>query len=192
MGDCSDLLIGSNFVVFTDNNPLSYLQTSAKLGATEMRWAAELAQFNFTIKYSSGKSNSNADALSRKTSHGIDPTTARLEGITSEGTQVGNEAVGTPLPTCVTAFVEESSETLVQESRVRSQHVAPKATSTFPSFSKKDLAAMQSNDESISRLWHYWKSKHPPTLRLLMKEEKPARKLLRGNASERMKASCTA
>ncbi|KXJ10002.1 Retrovirus-related Pol polyprotein from transposon gypsy [Exaiptasia diaphana] len=47
-----------------------HLQTTAKLGATEMRWAAELAQFNFNIKYRSGRSNGNADALSRKVSNG--------------------------------------------------------------------------------------------------------------------------
>ena len=33
-------LLGTEFVVFTDNNPLSHLQ-SAKLGAVEQRWAAE-------------------------------------------------------------------------------------------------------------------------------------------------------
>lgn len=59
-----DYLLGGSFVVFTDNNPLSYLQT-AKLGATEMRWVAQLAQFNFKITYRSGKSNTNADVLSR-------------------------------------------------------------------------------------------------------------------------------
>ena len=76
-----DLLLGSEFIVFTDNNPLSYLQTTAKLGATETRWAAELAQFTFTIKYLSGRSNKNADALSRKVSHGEEPPVARLEDI---------------------------------------------------------------------------------------------------------------
>ena len=51
-----DYLLGSKFVVFTDNNPLSYIQT-AKLGATEMRWVSQLAQFNFTVKFRSGKVN---------------------------------------------------------------------------------------------------------------------------------------
>lgn len=37
-----DYLIGRSFVVYTDNNPLDYLQT-AKLRATEMRWCAQLA-----------------------------------------------------------------------------------------------------------------------------------------------------
>ena len=30
-----DLLIGSEFTVYTDNNPLSYINSTAKLGATE-------------------------------------------------------------------------------------------------------------------------------------------------------------
>ena len=42
-------LLGSKFEVFTDNNPLKYLQTTAKLGALEQRWAAQLALFDFTI-----------------------------------------------------------------------------------------------------------------------------------------------
>ena len=63
-----DLLIGSKFVVYTDNNPLSYIQTTARVGATEMHWVADLAQFNFSVKYRSGKTNRNADALSRKSS----------------------------------------------------------------------------------------------------------------------------
>jgi hypothetical protein len=58
-------LFGSKFEIITDNNPLSYLQTSAKLGAVEQRWQAQLAQFNFTITYHSGKLNRAADALSR-------------------------------------------------------------------------------------------------------------------------------
>ena len=59
-----EYLLGHKCVVFTDNNPLSYLQ-SAKLGATEQRWAAQLAAFDFEIKYRAGRVNQNADALSR-------------------------------------------------------------------------------------------------------------------------------
>ena len=54
-------LLGSEFMIYTDNNPLSHLQT-AKLGAVEQRWAAALALFNFTIKYRPGRTNGNADA----------------------------------------------------------------------------------------------------------------------------------
>lgn len=59
-----DYLVGRHFTVFTDNNPLSHLQT-AKLGAVESRWCAELEQFNFTVKYKSGQDNTVADELSR-------------------------------------------------------------------------------------------------------------------------------
>ncbi|XP_070405900.1 uncharacterized protein [Nothobranchius furzeri] len=38
---------------------------TARLGATEQRWVAQLASFNYSIKYRPGKSNTNADALSR-------------------------------------------------------------------------------------------------------------------------------
>lgn len=175
-----DLLIGTEFVVYTDNNPLSYLQITAKLGATEMRWAAELAQFTFTIKYRSGRSNRNADALSRKVLHGEEPPVARLEAMTSGCLLELGGGTGTCIPDCVRACVEEATAgLLLQESRVRSSVVAPKAMSTFPSISSADMATMQRGDETIGRLWHYWTKKHPPTLRQLMKEPKPARKLLR-------------
>lgn len=59
-----EYLLGARFTVFTDNNPLSYLQT-AKLGAVEQRWASQLALFDFEIKYRRGTMNRNADALSR-------------------------------------------------------------------------------------------------------------------------------
>ena len=42
------------------------IQTTAKLGALEQRWAAQLALFDFSISYKSGRSNANADALSRQ------------------------------------------------------------------------------------------------------------------------------
>ena len=54
------------FVVYTDNNPLTYVLTTAKLNATGLRWVADLAEFDFTIKYRPGKENVDADCLSRK------------------------------------------------------------------------------------------------------------------------------
>ena len=57
-------MLGSKFTVYTDNNPLAYVQTS-KLGASQIRWLSELALFNFNIIYRSGKTNQAADALSQ-------------------------------------------------------------------------------------------------------------------------------
>lgn len=53
------------FTIYTDN-PLTYVLTSAKLNATGLRWVADLAEFNFVIKYRPGKTNSDADGLSRR------------------------------------------------------------------------------------------------------------------------------
>ena len=61
-----DYLHGApHFVVKTDNNPLTYVLTTAKLDATGHRWLAALAAFNFEIQYISGFVNRDADALSR-------------------------------------------------------------------------------------------------------------------------------
>ena len=59
------LYYAPEFVVYTDNNPLTYVLTSAKLNATGLRWVGELADFNFEIWYRPGKSNTNVDSLSR-------------------------------------------------------------------------------------------------------------------------------
>ena len=59
-----EYLYGGKFEVFTDNNPLTYILTTAKLDATGQRWVANLAKYTFSIKYKSGKSNVDADALS--------------------------------------------------------------------------------------------------------------------------------
>ena len=44
-------LYGSNFEVYTDNNPLTYIMSSAKLDATAQRWVASLATYHFKIFY---------------------------------------------------------------------------------------------------------------------------------------------
>ena len=59
------LYYAPEFTVYTDNNPLTYVLTSAKLNAASLRWVGELADFRFQIKYRAGKSNNDADTLSR-------------------------------------------------------------------------------------------------------------------------------
>jgi hypothetical protein len=61
----SDYLYNQTFTVMTDNNPLTYVLTSAKLDATGHRWVAALASYDFSIVYRPGASNADADALSR-------------------------------------------------------------------------------------------------------------------------------
>ena len=59
------LYYSPKFTVFTDNNPLTYILTTAKLNVTGLRWVGELSDFNFDIKYRPGRSNTDADSLSR-------------------------------------------------------------------------------------------------------------------------------
>ena len=59
-----DQLLGSEFHVFTDNNPLTYVLTTAKLDATGHRQVAALSNYMFSITYKAGKGHVHADALS--------------------------------------------------------------------------------------------------------------------------------
>ena len=61
-----DYLYGAQFEVVTDNNPLTYVLSTAKLDATGHRWVAALANYNFPITYRSGRLNQDADGLSRQ------------------------------------------------------------------------------------------------------------------------------
>ena len=70
-----DYLLGSKFTVYTDNNPVAYVKKgSNRLGASQIRWLADLASFDFDIKYRTGKSNTAADALSRRSHPKLDKT----------------------------------------------------------------------------------------------------------------------
>ena len=60
-----DYLYGNKFMVRADNNPLTYVLTTAKLDATGHRWLAALSSYNFQLQYRSGRKNQDADAFSR-------------------------------------------------------------------------------------------------------------------------------
>ena len=57
-------LYGEHFEAYMDNNPLTYVLTTAKLDAPGQKWVASLANYNFKILYKCGKLNVEADALS--------------------------------------------------------------------------------------------------------------------------------
>ena len=55
----------NEFVVRTDNNPLTYIFSSTNLDAAGQRWVAQLASYNFSLEYQKGKDNTVADFLSQ-------------------------------------------------------------------------------------------------------------------------------
>ena len=59
----------NEFIVRTDNNPLTYIFLSANLDAAGQRWVAHLASYIFSLEYQKGKDNTVADFLSRMNEH---------------------------------------------------------------------------------------------------------------------------
>ena len=47
----------NKFVACTDNNPLTYIFSSANLDAAGQRWVARLTSYNFSLEYQKGKDN---------------------------------------------------------------------------------------------------------------------------------------
>jgi len=61
----SDYLTGNHFTVYTDNNPLTHVLTSAELDATDQRWASALGHYSFDVFYRDCHRNADADGMSR-------------------------------------------------------------------------------------------------------------------------------
>jgi hypothetical protein len=62
-------LVGDPFEVHTDHASLKFLEKAEK--GRLARWALNLAEFDFLIKYKKGSNNANADAMSRNLLHSV-------------------------------------------------------------------------------------------------------------------------
>lgn len=61
----SRYLVGTHFKIYTDHRPLQWLSSKAKLPRRLERYALELQGYDYEVVYKTGKSNLDADALSR-------------------------------------------------------------------------------------------------------------------------------
>ena len=70
------------FVVWTDNNLLTYVLTMPNLDATGHRWVGTLALFQFELEYQKGAKNGAVDVLSRvPISHSWQTVQSLLKGV---------------------------------------------------------------------------------------------------------------
>nr|KAG5696950.1 hypothetical protein BaRGS_015914 [Batillaria attramentaria] len=149
-------LIGAKFSVITDNNPLTHFKT-AKLGALEQRWAAQLAQFDFDVQYRPGKVNP-ADALSRLPY----PTTSEPESTAIPPEVVGAredlavQHLSVSSTTCDRLAANPTADIApparLQDPVVQADKVADPAAATtevFPHLSPAQLQRLQQEDADI-------------------------------------------
>lgn len=187
-----DYLYGQSFTVVTDNNPLRYVLTTAKLDATSYRWLAALSTFSFDIQYRAGKQNQDGDALSRRR-HGplvndncSQEESQRIHQFTSHHLT----PVDVVKATCqYHAAVNEESppHCLVESLAIHPDAIPPvyedveselQGFCSVPTHSEGDLARLQREDPSISVIIKALESGEPahqqdvqsPELMLMLRE----------------------
>ena len=144
------LYYAPSFTVFTDNNPLTYIITTAKLNATAHRWVTELADFHFTIRYRPGHANRDADFLSRLPSD----IHAFIKDCTEETSENTFKAIVTPV-------VETSQDNSAWISALTVDTDLPQHDSQssdalqFKFISNADIKSAQDEDPVISCVMRY-------------------------------------
>ena len=166
------LYYAPEFVVYTDNNPLTYVLTSAKLNATGLRWVGELADFNFETRYRPGKLNVDADSLSRLPSDFNTYMDSCTETVPRESLNASISAIQTLSngdSTWLTSLTDEEEELYQVDSL--SQAARNQVTVV-------DLVKAQREDPHIGRVLKFIKTNHKPTAAEKHKELPLTRKFL--------------
>ena len=160
-------------MVYTDNNPLTYALTTARLNATGHRWVAELSEFKFDIKYRPGHSNRDADALSRMpvnfTSYmdsctnniTLDQIKAGIDGISAQAT---GDAIWISAVTLDGSLVENDKDFLTDDQ---------------PTISKYEIQQAQKQDRVISRVLAFKSEGRRPPSEITKQELSGTKTLLR-------------
>ena len=166
------LYYAPEFVVYTDNNPLTYVLTTAKLNATGLRWVGELAEFNFEIRYRPGKSNTDADSLSRLPADFKVYMDSCSEIISPESLQASISAVN----------ALANGDSIWLTSLTDKEEELPQDDVLFPPTCNQvrviDLVKGQQEDPSIGRVLKFIKATRKPTVTQKRREPPPVRKYL--------------
>ena len=163
-----DFLYGKHFEVSTDNNPLTYVLTSAKLDATGHRWLAALGSYDFSLKYKSGKSNGDADGLSRRPQDNIELFSDAVKSICQAYTVKRGNCPYVEALVLTNAYQQVDS-------------IDPSVHLDLDSTELKsvDWAKEQLEDPHISRVYGFVKSGHCPQREDLLSENPEVVKYLR-------------
>lgn len=159
--------------VYTDNNPLIYILTSAKLDATRQRWVAELADYNFKIHYKPERLNGDADTLSRMPLEVEDLQKFCTETCCKEEmvAVVDGITVGKPsfdgLSHCEPTVVEAEEEK------------GSIGRCTIAALSKKEISRLQDKDPVLDRVKQIVRAGQTPDKKRLKKESVQVRRWLR-------------
>ncbi|KAI8503655.1 retrotransposon-like protein 1 [Branchiostoma belcheri] len=155
------LYYAPSFEVYTDNNPLTYVLSTAKLNATGHRWVAELADYNFSIKYRPGKANADADVLSRVPR----PSPGDAERFMATCTE---EVSGDVLSATTQAMqaVDQGDATWISAITTNIDSLPPedKSASMGP-LSKKEIGEAQRRDSAIRKVIELKEEGRIPTTR---------------------------
>ena len=159
------------FVIYTDNNPLTYVLTTAKLNATGLRWIGELADFNFSIKYRPGKRNGDADTLSRE------PLSLQSMGKYSED-------IAQPVLRAVTQGIQVNEDlpwnAVLGSSDALLANIAEARISTaLPQLTIDEIRAAQKEDPTISVVSKLKEEGKPVPLSERKKQPKEVARMLR-------------
>ena len=155
-----DYLYGNQFEVRTDNNPLTYVLTSAKLDATSHRWLASLSSYNFKLTYRSGRSNGDAGDRSRRPQETTEMFPEVVKAISLAYIVKGNSC-----PYAETLVITDQSQIVDSEESLSS----PPIDST--ELSSVEWATEQSKDITLSRVIHLLKSGYNPQNTSLKNED---------------------
>ena len=186
--------------MITDNNPLTYLVTSAKLSPTDHRWLSSLAVFDFEMSHRCGKGNGDVDGLSRIPVSGgegnrdvlsneqyLRPFMDRLKPVQGDGFACSHESFQAMCQAySVDALGDESAELPAVEVVGARPEAVDNELPADPTSSQPwhlnlvhNWVEPQRNDSSLAKVLGYLRGGQPPAGSELKKENAEVVQLIR-------------
>lgn len=163
------LYYAPHFTVYTDNNPLTCVMSTAKLSAIGHRWVGELSDLRFEIKYRPGKANTDADTLSRlplDIDKYVAGCTEELSSDVVQATWHGTK-------------VAQEQDVAWVAALALTTNADQEPPATFPTTSKEELIKAQREDKAIGELIKLKETNTIMTNDVRQTLDRTARKLLR-------------